>query len=222
MKKSLIVVDVQNDFLEGGNLEVKDSNKIIPVINDMIEKGNFDYIIFTKDWHPSDHKSFASQYEDKNIFDIVNLNGIEQVLWPDHCVQNTPGSYIHNEIIIGKPNSYIFKKGMNPDVDSYSAFYDNDHKSSTGLSEFLKSKDVTKTVICGLAMDFCVKYTAIDSVNEGFDTTLVLDATQSIDNDKGSHLEEMKNNGIRFEYSEKFIWGLKHGISVMDGTHDKL
>jgi len=205
MKKSLIVVDVQNDFLEGGNLEVKDSNKIIPVINDMIVKGDFDYIIFTKDWHPSDHKSFASQYENKNVFDVINLNGIQQVLWPDHCIQNTPGSYIHNEIIIGKPNSYIFKKGMNPNVDSYSAFYDNDHKSSTGLSEFLKSKDVTKTVICGLAMDFCVKYTAIDSVNEGFDTTLVLDATQSIDNDKGSHLEEMKNNGISFEYSEKFI-----------------
>ncbi|MFA5585610.1 MAG: bifunctional nicotinamidase/pyrazinamidase [Saccharofermentanales bacterium] len=205
MKKSLIVVDVQNDFLEGGNLEVKDSNKIIPVINDMIVKGDFDYIIFTKDWHPSDHKSFASQYENKNVFDVINLNGIQQVLWPEHCIQNTPGSYIHNEIIIGKPNSYIFKKGMNPNVDSYSAFYDNDHKSSTGLSEFLKSKDVTKTVICGLAMDFCVKYTAIDSVNEGFDTTLVLDATQSIDNDKGSHLEEMKNNGISFEYSEKFI-----------------
>jgi nicotinamidase/pyrazinamidase len=205
MKKSLIVVDVQNDFLEGGNLEVKDSNKIIPVINDMIVKGDFDYIIFTKDWHPSDHKSFASQYENKNVFDVINLNGIQQVLWPDHCIQNTPGSYIHNEIIIGKPNSYIFKKGMNPNVDSYSAFYDNDHKSSTGLSEFLKSKDVTRTVICGLAMDFCVKYTAIDSVNEGFDTTLVLDATQSIDTDKSGHLEEMKNNGISFEYSEKFI-----------------
>ena len=205
MKKSLIVVDVQNDFLEGGNLEVKDSNKIIPVINDMIVKGDFDYIIFTKDWHPSDHKSFASQYENKNVFDVINLNGIQQVLWPDHCIQNTPGSYIHNEIIIGKPNSYIFKKGMNPNVDSYSAFYDNDHKSSTGLSEFLKSKDVTRTVICGLAMDFCVKYTAIDSVNEGFDTTLVLDATQSIDTDKSGHLEEMKNNGIGFEYSEKFI-----------------
>jgi len=205
MKKSLIVVDVQNDFLEGGNLEVKDSNKIIPVINDMIVKGDFDYIIFTKDWHPSDHKSFASQYENKNVFGVINLNGIQQVLWPDHCIQNTPGSYIHNEIIIGKPNSYIFKKGMNPNVDSYSAFYDNDHKSSTGLSEFLKSKDVTRTVICGLAMDFCVKYTAIDSVNEGFDTTLVLDATQSIDTDKSGHLEEMKNNGISFEYSEKFI-----------------
>jgi len=205
MKKSLIVVDVQNDFLEGGNLEVKDSNKIIPVINDMIVKGDFDYIIFTKDWHPSDHKSFASQYENKNVFDVINLNGIQQVLWPDHCIQNTTGSYIHNEIIIGKPNSYIFKKGMNPNVDSYSAFYDNDHKSSTGLSEFLKSKDVTRTVICGLAMDFCVKYTAIDSVNEGFDTTLVLDATQSIDTDKSGHLEEMKNNGIGFEYSEKFI-----------------
>jgi len=205
MKKALIVVDVQNDFLEGGNLEVKDSNKIIPIINDLTQKGEFDIIIFTKDWHPSDHKSFASQYENKNVFDIVNLNGIQQVLWPDHCVQNTRGSDIHDDIIIGMPNSYIFKKGMNSDVDSYSAFFDNDHKNSTGLSEFLKEKNVTETIICGLAGDFCVKYTAIDSINEGFDTTLVLDATQFITNDIKPHIEEMKINGIRFEYSEKYI-----------------
>jgi nicotinamidase/pyrazinamidase len=205
MKKALIVVDVQYDFLEGGNLEVKDSNKIIPIINDLTQKGEFDIIIFTKDWHPSDHKSFASQYENKNVFDIVNLNGIQQVLWPDHCVQNTRGSDIHDDIIIGMPNSYIFKKGMNSDVDSYSAFFDNDHKNSTGLSEFLKEKNVTETIICGLAGDFCVKYTAIDSINEGFDTTLVLDATQFITNDIKPHIEEMKINGIRFEYSEKYI-----------------
>lgn len=205
MKKALIVVDVQYDFLEGGNLEVKDSNKIIPIINDLTQKGEFDIIIFTKDWHPSDHKSFASQYENKNVFDIVNLNGIQQVLWPDHCVQNTRGSDIHDDIIIGMPNSYIFKKGMNSDVDSYSAFFDNDHKNSTGLSEFLKEKNVIETIISGLAGDFCVKYTAIDSINEGFDTTLVLDATQFITNDIKPHIEEMKINGIRFEYSEKYI-----------------
>jgi len=205
MKKSLIVVDVQYDFLEEGNLEVKDSNKIIPVINQLIQKGEFDILIFTKDWHPSDHKSFASQYENKNVFDVINLNGIQQVLWPDHCIQNTRGSDIHDDVIVGMTNSYIFKKGMDTEMDSYSAFFDNDHKSSTGLSEFLKENDVNEVVVCGLALDYCVKYTAIDSVNEGFDTTLLLDATQSIAQDIKPHLEEMKNNGIKFEYSEKYI-----------------
>jgi len=194
--KALIVVDPQNDFMPGGSLAVKDGNQIVPVINKLTKSGLFDLVIFTKDWHPSNHKSFASQHEGKNLFDVIDLNGIDQVLWPDHCVQDTEGSMFHKDIDMNIPNLYIFKKGMNTEVDSYSGFLDNDHKSSTGLTEFLKEKGVYETYILGIAGDYCVKYTAIDSVSEGFDTYVIMDGVRSITDDITPVLDELRDNSV--------------------------
>lgn len=203
--KALLVIDVQYDFLEGGSLEVKDSNKIIPIINKLTKSKEFDLVIFTKDWHPSNHKSFASQHSGKNMFDLIELNGIPQVLWPNHCVQNTHGSEFHHNLDLNIPNLYIFKKGMNPDVDSYSAFYENDHKTSTGLTDFLKEQGVTDIFITGLATDYCVKYTAIDGCKDGFKTTVIIDATQGIAEDIKPHHKEMVDYGIDLRFSSIYL-----------------
>lgn len=194
--KALIVVDVQNDFCKGGSLEVPGSNDIIPLVNKLTKSDKFDLVILTKDWHPANHKSFASQHEGKNPFDMIDLNGIEQVLWPDHCVSDKEGSDFHDDLDLDIPNLYIFKKGMNPEVDSYSGFYENDHKTSTGLSEFLKEKGITETYVVGLAADFCVKYTAIDSKKEGFKTYLIWDATRGIADDLSPVVDELFDEGV--------------------------
>lgn len=206
-KKALIVVDAQYDFMPvseedytkgmGGALAVPEGDKIIFVINELLPK--FDLIIFTKDWHPADHKSFASQHEEAKEFDMIQLNGLDQVLWPDHCVQNTRGSDIHDGVDFGriKGDFYIFKKGMDPEVDSYSAFYDNGRRNSTGLSKFLEKKGVIETFICGLALDFCVEYTAIDSAMEGFDTVVIEDATRPLNQDINDTLQKFREAGVK-------------------------
>lgn len=194
--KALIVVDAQYDFMPGGALEVKEGDRIVPIINELLPK--FDLVIFTKDWHPSDHKSFASNHDAGREFDLIQLNGLDQVLWPDHCIQNTRGSDIHDGIDYGLINGdfYFFKKGMDPDVDSYSGFYDNGRKNSTGLSEFLKERGVDEVFICGLALDFCVEYTAVDAAKEGFKTVVIEDATRPLDEDINSVLLTFHKNGI--------------------------
>ena len=205
-KKALLVIDIQNDFLENGSLEVSGSNSIIPIVNKLTKGGNFDLIIFTKDWHPHNHKSFASQHDDKNTFDVINLNGIQQVLWPDHCVQDTQGAEFHKDLNIDVPNMYIFKKGMNINIDSYSGFYENDHKTSTGLTDFLKERDIKETYICGLALDFCILYTSLDSINDGFQTNLILDGTRSISDEGGQvSIEKMIKNKIKIIESKNIL-----------------
>lgn len=205
MKKALIVVDVQNDFCEGGTLEVKKGNEVIPVINKLVQSKKFDEIIATQDWHPKDHKSFAANHKNKNVYDVIKLNGITQVLWPDHCVQRRKGSRFHNELNLGKKYK-VFKKGTNPEIDSYSGFYDNDHKSSTGLGEYLKKKNISEVYITGLATDYCVKFTALDSVKEGFKTFVIKDAVRGVNinkNDSKIAFDEMKQNGIKIITSKK-------------------
>ncbi len=196
MKKALIVVDIQNDFCKGGSLEVPSANEIIPLVNKLTKDNMFDLVIFTKDWHPVNHKSFASQHKDKNVFDMVKLNGIDQVMWPDHCIDGTFGAEIHKDVDLNIPNLYIFKKGMNLEVDSYSGFYDNDKKTSTGLSEFLKEKGIEATYITGLATDYCIKYTAIDSSTEGFETYVIWDACRGISEDLSPVMNEMFDSGV--------------------------
>lgn len=203
--KALICVDPQNDFFEGGNLAVAGSNRIIQIINKLTKSEYFDMVIFTKDWHPSNHKSFASQYSDKKLFDVIDLNGIQQVLWPDHCVENTQGAEFHPDIDINITNFYIFKKGMNVEVDSYSGFFENDHKTSTGLSKFLLDNKIDDVYIAGIATDYCVKYTAIDSIKEGFFTTVILDAISGISPDLRPVLEEMVNSNIKLRYSTEYL-----------------
>ena len=195
--RALLVVDPQQDFMKNGSLEVKNGDQIVPVINELTKSDKFDLVVFTKDWHPADHKSFASQHENRKIFETINLEGTDQVLWPDHCVQGTQGAEFHKDIDLNIPNLYIFKKGMNPNMDSYSGFYENDYETSTGLYEFLIEKDIDEVFIVGLALDYCVSYSALDSVSEGFDTTIIMDGVRAITEDLTSVLDTFKRNGIK-------------------------
>lgn len=206
MKRALLIIDAQNDFMPDGSLAVKDGDQIVPVINKLTKSDMYNLVIFTKDWHPSNHKSFASQHEGKQLFEIINLNGIDQVLWPEHCIQNTLGSEFHKDIDLNIPNLYIFKKGMNSEVDSYSGFFENDHKTSTGLSKFLKEREITDVDICGLALEFCIFYTSLDSVNGGFQTNLILDGTRAISEEGGKDaIKKMTENDIKIIESKNLF-----------------
>ena len=197
MKKALILVDIQNDFCKGGALEVPDANDILPFVNDLMKNEEFDLIVATQDYHPSNHGSFASN-NNKKIGEMHELGGIPQIMWPDHCVENTEGSSFHSELDMSKVDK-IFRKGENPNIDSYSGFYDNDHRTSTGLAEYLKKNHITDVVIVGLALDYCVKYTAIDSVKEGFKTKLLINGTKAVNinpNDGDESIKELKDSGV--------------------------
>lgn len=176
--KTLIVVDVQNDFIPGGTLAVPNGNEVVPVINALLPK--FDLIVATQDWHPATHKSFASNHEGREVFETIDLNGLEQKLWPDHCVQNTFGAELHRELNSG-PIEAVFRKGMDPEIDSYSGFYDNGHKKTTGLAGYLREKGAKDIYLCGLAADICVYFTLVDALDEGFSTTLIEDASRALD-----------------------------------------
>lgn len=175
--KALIIVDVQNDFLPGGALAVPDGDKVIPVIN-AIQKA-YDLVVATQDWHPACHQSFASQHKGKQVFDTVNLHGLPQTLWPDHCIQGTQGAALSAGLDT-QHVSAIFRKGMTATVDSYSAFFDNGHLQHTGLAAYLKSYAITEVHICGLAADYCVFFSAMDALEQGFSTAILLHATQPI------------------------------------------
>ncbi|HKK69484.1 MAG TPA: bifunctional nicotinamidase/pyrazinamidase [Bacteroidales bacterium] len=176
--KTLIIVDPQNDFMPGGSLEVPKGDEIVPVINRIMSK--FDLVVATQDWHPKNHGSFASNHEGKKPFDKTMLYGTEQILWPDHCVQNSNGANFHSDLNT-KPIEAIFRKGMDPAIDSYSGFFDNGHKKRTGLSGYLKDRQSNEVYIAGLAADVCVQYTLRDAIAEGFETWLIEDATRALD-----------------------------------------
>ena len=192
--KTLVIVDVQNDFLKGGSLAVPKGEKIIKPINKIIKQ--YDLVIATKDWHPKNHISFASNHTDKKIGDIINVNGLDQVLWPDHCIQNSFGSDFPEQLDISKLAKVVYK-GSNANIDSYSGFFDNGNFRSTGLSDYLKSKNINKIDYVGLATDYCLKYTALDSVSEGFKTRVLINCIKGID-EKGCKLalNEMKSKGV--------------------------
>lgn len=179
--KTLIIIDVQNDFMPGGPLEVPYGNLIIPVINRI--QNNFDLVLATQDWHPANHKSFASNHFGTKPFDRTVIHDQLQTLWPDHCIQGTAGAEIDKEIGPDKIAA-IFRKGMDPEVDSYSGFYDNNHQLSTGLAGYLKEKGVTEIHFCGLAADICVYFSILDSILEGFSATLIEDASRPLYPDK--------------------------------------
>lgn len=178
--RALIIVDVQYDFVTGGKLEVPNGEQVIPLVNNLSE--HFDLVVATQDWHPANHKSFASNHPDKKPFDIIKLNGLEQVLWPDHCVQGSRGAEFHEQLDMNRIEG-IFRKGMDPEIDSYSGFYDNGRKKSTGLSGYLKERQVEAVYVCGLAGDYCVFFTARDALKNGFQTFVIEDATRPIDKD---------------------------------------
>ncbi len=176
--KTLIIVDVQNDFMPGGTLAIPGGGEIVPVINDLLDK--FDLIVATQDWHPKNHKSFASTHFAKKPMDKIDLNGIEQILWPDHCVQGTEGAGFHPDLATNKIEA-IIRKGTDPEIDSYSGFYDNNHEKSTGLAGYLREKGCKELYFCGLASDICVFYTIKDAVEEGFTAKFIHDASSPLD-----------------------------------------
>lgn len=184
---ALILVDIQNDFIPGGRLPVAGGDAIIPLVNQL--QSSFSVIVATQDWHPPDHKSFASAHPGKKPFEKTILDGLDQVLWPDHCIQGSEGASFHPLLQMNKVEA-IFRKGMNPMIDSYSGFYDNGYKKSTGLAGYLKERKITKVFVCGLAADYCVAFTANDALKENFETYIIEDATRAID---VTNFERIKN-----------------------------
>lgn len=203
--KALILVDIQNDFLPGGALQVEDGDKIIPIVNHL--QKHFDLIVLTQDFHPKNHGSFAVNHPGLRNYDVVKLNGIDQVLWPEHCVQGTYGAEFSIKLDITRANK-IFEKGTDPMIDSYSGFFDNGRLKSTGLGEYLEEKGVTDVYVCGLATDFCVKFTALDALSLGFDTFLIEDASRGVNlqpDDVSKAIEEMRNAGIKIMQSKEIL-----------------
>ena len=194
--KTLIIIDAQKDFMPGGSLEVPEGDKIVPVVNDLQEK--FDLVIATQDWHPQDHVSFASNHEGKAPFDKIEWHGMEQILWPDHCVQNTDGTDFHLNLNMKKVEA-IFRKGMDKGIDSYSGFYDNGHEKNTGLAGYLRERKAKELYFSGLAADVCVQFSIKDALKEGFSTTLIEDATRAIDDEEFEKIKkDLKEKGCRF------------------------
>lgn len=176
--KTLIIGDVQNDFMPGGSLAVPEGDAIIEVINRISKK--FDLVVAIQDWHPPNHKSFASNHKGKQPFEIIDLNGIPQTLWPDHCVQGTSGADFHPGLDTRRVEA-IFRKGVDPETDSYSAFFDNHRRRSTGLAGYLREKGVTEVYGCGLAGDICVYYTLNDALRSRFSAVMIEDAARPLD-----------------------------------------
>lgn len=176
--KTLVIIDVQNDFIPGGALAVPGGDEIVSLINDFQEK--FDLVIATQDWHPENHSSFAANHTGKKEFEVITWKDQEQVLWPVHCVQGTEGAQFHADLNTSKIET-IFRKGTNPGIDSYSGFYDNAHLKSTGLAGYLKEKGAEELYFCGLAAEYCVFFSIIDAIGEGFKAALIEDATRSLD-----------------------------------------
>jgi nicotinamidase/pyrazinamidase len=186
--KTLLLVDIQNDFLPTGALPVAEGEQIIPLVNRL--QPEFDLVVATQDWHPETHKSFAVHHK-MNPGEVIMLNGIEQVLWPVHCVQQSLGAELATGLEIGGIGR-IFQKGTNPEIDSYSGFFDNDHQSNTGLAAYLTEKGVTQLYVVGLALDYCVRYTALDARKCGFDTSLIVDATRGVNIDTEDSVKAVK------------------------------
>lgn len=179
-KSALIVIDVQNDFCPGGALAVAGGAEIIPDINAAME--DFDAVILTQDWHPSGHSSFASSHAGKAPFEMTQMPYGPQVLWPDHCIQGSTGAALHGALDTDRADM-IIRKGYNPAIDSYSAFFENDHKTPTGLDGYLRTRGITHLTLVGLALDFCVNFSAVDAAQLGFDVTVRQDLCRAIDMD---------------------------------------
>ena len=173
-----LVVDVQNDFCPGGALAVPGGDSIIPLIHRIAAR--FEHVVLTQDWHPRGHRSFASAYEGKRPFEQVRLSYGEQTLWPDHCVQETRGADFHSELSLPQ-TELILRKGFHAEIDSYSAFFENDHRTPTGLGGYLRERNLTRVFIAGLAYDYCVGYSALDARRLGLPVVVIRDACRAID-----------------------------------------
>ena len=196
MKTALLVIDVQNDFCPAGALEVAGGNEIVSDINHEMKK--YDCVVLTQDWHPKGHSSFAISHKDKNPLDVVEMPYGDQILWPEHCVQGSKGAEFHSDLDADRANAVI-RKGSNPLIDSYSAFFENDQKTPTGLDGYLKSRGINTIYLCGLALDFCVYFSAIDGAKLGYNVIVIEDACRAIDLNGSleNSLNDMKSKGVR-------------------------
>ncbi|RDI48800.1 bifunctional nicotinamidase/pyrazinamidase [Aquicella lusitana] len=204
-KKALIMVDLQNDFCEGGHLAVPGGDEVIPLANQL--QDYFDLVVATQDWHPQDHMSFASNHPAYGIGDVIVVDEIPQVLWPDHCVQHSKGAEFHPDLNTQKIEK-IFHKGTDKKIDSYSAFFDNAHRRSTGLGEYLRSKEIEDVYIMGLATDYCVKYSSLDAAHLGFNVYVIEDACRGVELNPGDvarSWEEMRESGAHVVHSSDIL-----------------
>jgi nicotinamidase/pyrazinamidase len=205
--KALLLVDIQNGFCPGGNLPVAHGDEVVAVANRLIEDGGYDVITASQDWHPANHGSFASQHPGRKPFDMGELSGQPQVMWPDHCVQGTPDAEFHPDLNVDAID-YIQQKGENPAVDSYSAFRDNDQAALTGLAGYLRAQQVSELDVCGLATDYCVKFSALDAVEmlPGVNVRFVTDASRGIDPEGvKAAIAEMKAGGVGIVSSAEIL-----------------
>lgn len=192
---ALIIIDVQNDFIPGGALAVPGGDAVIPVINQL--SNSYECVVATQDWHPEGHISFASAHG-KQPGDIINISYGKQVLWPEHCVQGSSGADFHPALDT-RPVQAVFHKGMNSQLDSYSAFYENDRTTATGLSAYLRSFGIREVLLCGLALDYCVFFSALDALGDGFQTSVFLEATRAVnipENSEKHAIESMRREGV--------------------------
>jgi nicotinamidase/pyrazinamidase len=196
---ALLVVDVQNDFCPGGALAVAEGDQVVPFINRI--RKDFPLVVFTQDWHPRDHASFASNHAGRQPFEVIDLNGRPQTLWPDHCVQLSQGAEFHPKLDI-RQDDPVFRKGTIRDVDSYSGFLDNDRQHETGLREFLRKKGVRQVTVVGLATDYCVKFTALDAAKFGFKVKVLREGCRAVNidaQDEERAYAEMRAVGVEVE-----------------------
>lgn len=198
--RALVLVDLQYDFLPGGALAVPNGHETIPVARQLMPK--FDIIVATQDWHPPHHGSFHHRHG-KQPYEMHELAGLPQVMWPSHCVQSTPGAELHADLDHGRITK-VFRKGTDPEIDSYSGFYDNGHRKSTGMGEWLKEQGVDHVFVLGLATDYCVKFTALDARQLGFEVTLVADGCRAVElapGDSDKAIDEMRAAGVHVAHS---------------------
>ena len=194
---ALIVIDVQNDFCPNGALAVAGGDQIVEGINNLM--ADFDNVILTQDWHPAGHSSFASSH-DSNPFSVIDMPYGPQVLWPDHCIQGSHGAAFHADLNTDRAD-IIVRKGFNPEIDSYSALFENDQKTPTGLEGYLRTRGITDLTLVGLALDYCVNYSALDAAQLGFDVTVKQSLTRAIDLDGSlaAARTAMENAGVKLE-----------------------
>ena len=202
MKRAVILVDLQNDFMPGGALAVAEGDQVVPVANAV--QPLFDLVVATQDWHPPDHGSFASNHPGHKPGDVIELAGLPQVLWPDHCVQGSPGAEFHRDFDRSRV-ARVFRKGTDPAIDSYSGFFDNAHRKDTGLGGYLREQGVTDVYLLGLATDYCVRWSALDAVKLGFRTHVIEDGCRGVELNPGDvarALEEVRAAGVEVMRSQ--------------------
>ena len=195
--RALLLVDIQNDFMPFGSLPVVDGDSVVPVANALTP--GFELVVATQDWHPAGHASFASSHPGHSAGEVIEVAGLPQVLWPDHCVQNTPGASFHSGLDVSAID-HVVHKGADCGIDSYSGFFDNNHAKDTGLSAYLRQKGVDEIWLVGVATDYCVKFTALDGRGEGLDVVVVEDGCRAVNlapGDGHDALEEMRAAGCR-------------------------